>query len=70
MSADHTKLAYSIADLAHVAGVGRSFIYEEIRQGRLKVKKAGRRTLVLQSEATHWLDALPELYVSSHRRAC
>ena len=68
MSADHTKLAYSIAELAHVAGVGRSFIYEEINSGLLKVKKAGRRTLILRADATNWLASLPEVYVTSRNR--
>jgi excisionase family DNA binding protein len=54
------KLAYSIAELAKVAGVGRSFLYEEIKGGRLKLKKAGRRSLVLIADAQAWLDGLPE----------
>jgi excisionase family DNA binding protein len=69
MSPDTSKLAYSITELAQVAGVGRSFIYEEINSGQLKMKKAGRRTLILRADATNWLASLPEVYVSSrHRR--
>lgn len=68
MSALTNKLAFTIAELAQVAGVGRSFIYEEIRGGRLKVRKAGRRTLILHSAASDWLVAMPELWVNTQKR--
>lgn len=68
MSALTNKLAYSITELAQVAGVGRSFIYEEIRGGRLKVRKAGRRTLILHSSASDWLESMPELWVRTQKR--
>ena len=65
MSAD--KLAYSITELTRSSGVGRSFIYEEIKSERLNVRKAGRRTLVLIADAEAWLANLPALNV---KRAC
>jgi excisionase family DNA binding protein len=68
MSAETSKLAYSIAELAQLAGVGRSFIYEEINSGQLKMKKAGRRTLILRADATNWLASLPAVYISSRKR--
>ena len=55
------KLAYSIADLTEVAGVGRSFLYEEIKAGRLIVRKAGRRSLILAEDAAIWLASLPKI---------
>jgi excisionase family DNA binding protein len=67
MSINTEKLAYSITELAKVAGVGRSFLYEEVKAGRLKIKKAGRRSLVLIADAEAWLAALPDLYVSRSR---
>jgi excisionase family DNA binding protein len=54
------RLAYSIAEVTKVTGVGRSFIYEEIKVGRLPVRKAGRRTLVLEADLRDWLASLPE----------
>jgi hypothetical protein len=42
------KLAYSIAELSEMAGVGRSFLYEEVKAGHLVVTKAGRRSIVPQ----------------------
>jgi hypothetical protein len=53
------KLAHSIAQLVEVSGLGRSFIYEEIKAGRLVARKAGRRTLVLHEDAERWLGSLP-----------
>jgi hypothetical protein len=59
---DLPKLAYSIQDLVRLSGLGRSFIYEQINSGSLKVKKAGSRTVILAHDARAWLDALPDLY--------
>ena len=39
------KLAHSIAEFAQLSGLGRSFLYEQIKAGNLPVRKAGRRTL-------------------------
>jgi hypothetical protein len=53
------KLAYTIPELVHESGAGRSKIYEEIAAGRLKVRKLGKRTLVLHGDAMAWLQSLP-----------
>jgi hypothetical protein len=53
------KLAYSIDDIVKLVGVGRSLLFEEIKAGRLPVKKAGRRTLVTDSALKGWLSNLP-----------
>jgi excisionase family DNA binding protein len=53
------KLALSIAELVEVSGLGRSFIYEEIKAGHLVARKAGRRTLILHEDAESWLTSLP-----------
>ena len=52
------KLAYSIARLCEACDLGRTFVYEEIKAGRLKVVKAGRRTLIETPEARRWLSSL------------
>jgi hypothetical protein len=56
-----TKLALSIPDLMEASGLGRTFIYEEIKAGRLIVRKAGRRSIVLSHDARNWLASLPML---------
>ena len=42
---DATRLAYSVDDFAELVGIGRTKIYQEIRDGRLRAKKLGSRTL-------------------------
>lgn len=55
------KLAYSIAELSEMAGVGRSLLYEEVKAGHLVLTKAGRRSIVLHDDAVAWLTKLPKL---------
>jgi excisionase family DNA binding protein len=52
-------LSYSIADVVKLSGVGRTVLYEEIKAGRLKAHKLGRRTLILADDLQHWLTGLP-----------
>jgi excisionase family DNA binding protein len=59
-SPNSARLAYSIADVAKITGVGRSFLYEEIKAGRLIVKKAGRRSLIFDADLKAWLAGLPD----------
>ncbi len=53
------KLAYTISEFTRLAGIGRSFLYEEVKAGRLTVHKAGRRTLITREDAENWLSRLP-----------
>jgi hypothetical protein len=53
------KLAYSIDDITKQVGIGRSLLFEEIKAGRLMVKKTGRRTLVIDADLRAWLSNLP-----------
>ena len=55
------KLAYSIAELPAITSLGRSHIYEEIKAGRLRTVKAGRRTLVLAGDLQTWLLSLAKV---------
>ena len=53
------RLAYPINDFADAVGIGRSKIYEEIRDDRLQAKKLGSRTLIPVASAAAWLANLP-----------
>jgi excisionase family DNA binding protein len=53
------KIAYSIVDVTDLTGLGRSFIYEEIKAGNLNIRKAGRRTLIFDADLNAWLASLP-----------
>jgi hypothetical protein len=43
------------------AGIGRTAAYAEIKDGRLAVRKFGKRTIVPVVEARRWFEALPSL---------
>jgi excisionase family DNA binding protein len=55
------RLAYSIDELAVLAGCGRDKIYQAIRENKLDARKLGRRTLITVSAAREFLDDLPPL---------
>jgi len=52
-------LSHAIESLPAKTGLGRTFIFGEIRLGRLKAVKAGRRTLVRDQDLRAYLEALP-----------
>jgi hypothetical protein len=51
------RLAMSIAEFSAATDVGRSKLYEEIKERRLIVAKVGRRTLVTAEAGLAWLRA-------------
>ncbi len=51
--------AKSVTDLAKAGPFGRTFLYQEIRAGRLKARKAGRATIVLDEDWRVFLESLP-----------
>ena len=52
-------LAYSRVEAARMAGCGVTMLHEAINRGDLKVRKLGRRTLVLAVDLQAWLESLP-----------
>ena len=56
---ENEKRAFSIAAFCENYGIGRTSAYEEIAAGRLRVVKAGKRTLVPADAAEAWLKNLP-----------
>jgi len=54
------KPAYRIAEFCRAFSVGKTKVFDEIKEGRLKVRKAGRMTLIRAEDAKAWLDSLPE----------
>jgi hypothetical protein len=55
------EIAYSVNEARRqMGGIGLTKFYEEVNAGRLKVKKAGGRTVVPAAEIEAWLAALPD----------
>jgi excisionase family DNA binding protein len=54
------RLSHSICDVAKITGVGRSLLYQEIKEGRLRIRKLGRRTLIFDADLKAWLASLPQ----------
>ena len=48
--------AYSIDTFCKMFSIGRTLAYAEIKAGRLKIAKIGRRTLIPAKAAKDWLD--------------
>jgi excisionase family DNA binding protein len=55
------RVAHSINGAAAALGVGRDAIYHLIRSGRLKAKKLGKRTLVLDEALRDCANELPDM---------
>jgi hypothetical protein len=53
--------AMSVHDFCDRYDIGRTKAYEEINAGRLKARKAGRRTIITADDAEEWLSRLPAL---------
>ena len=51
-----SPLAHSIDAFSEISNLGRSFLYEEIRNGKLEARKAGRRTIILHDEGQRYLN--------------
>lgn len=49
------------------AGIGRTKVYEEIEEGRLRTVTLGRRRLVPTAEAQRWLDQLLDAAAAEQR---
>jgi len=54
-------LARSVEDFAIATSIGRTTVYAEIAAGRLKARKVGKRTLILDEDGRAFLASLPEL---------
>jgi len=52
-------LAVGISEACKITSLSRSRLYGEIRDGRLRPRKAGRRTLIPLAELHRWLANLP-----------
>jgi excisionase family DNA binding protein len=56
-----TARAFNPPEFARRNGIGLDKTYKEIREGRLRAHKAGRRTLIFDTDEQAWREALPRL---------
>jgi hypothetical protein len=49
------KLAYSIPAFAAAVDVSPRFLYLEIKRGRLRLTKRGKKSLIVASDGIAWL---------------
>ncbi len=63
------KPAYTISGIVGMDFISRTQLYQEVKSGRLRVRKIGRRTIVLARDLQEWLDSRPckEGVSASHR---
>jgi excisionase family DNA binding protein len=55
------RAAFSVPEIMVQIGLSRDKVYGLIREGKLKARKVGRRTLVTSTDLQEFLQALPTL---------
>lgn len=50
------KLAYSVAEISELTTLSKAFLRNEIRAGRLKIKRFGARVCVLNADLQNYLN--------------
>jgi len=53
--------ALTVADFCHAYRLCRETAYKQIREGKLRAVKVGRRTLILDEDARAWASSLPDI---------
>jgi excisionase family DNA binding protein len=50
------KIAYSVEEISEQTTLSKPFLRNEIRAGKLKVKRCGRRVLILKDDFMNYLN--------------
>lgn len=50
------RMAYGIKEACQAASVGRSFLYEQIKAGKLKSFTIGNRRLIASDDLEAWIE--------------
>lgn len=56
---NHRRGAMTVDEFCGWAAIGRNKFYEEVKAGRLTMRKIGRKSVVTLAEAEAWLNSLP-----------
>jgi excisionase family DNA binding protein len=62
---DDLRGAYTLTGFCKAFGLGLTFVYEQIKGGKLRAVKAGKRTLILRRDADAWARSLPQMQAAS-----
>ncbi len=62
---DTERGAFTIAAFGRAYHLGQTFIYQQIKDGKLRAVKVGRRTLILRRDAEAWVKSLPAMRAAS-----
>jgi excisionase family DNA binding protein len=60
MNAPADKLLLSLDEVKDLTGVGRTNLYREIREKRLRARKQGAKTVVTKADLITWINQLPD----------
>jgi excisionase family DNA binding protein len=55
-------VAYSIPEAARAASIGTTKLRKEIRAGRLRARKLGKRSIITANDLENWAAALPDIH--------
>ena len=53
------KLGFTVPEAAILSSLGQTSIYKAIREGRLRIRKYGTRTIITRADLTSFLESLP-----------
>ncbi len=56
MTETNNRLCYSVEECAALTSISKAMLRKEIKAGRLKVKRAGRRVLILKDDFMNYLN--------------
>jgi excisionase family DNA binding protein len=66
---DTTKQAFAVREFCARYGICRQTFYDEVKRGRIKAKKLGKKTVILRSDAEKWAASLPALNLAVAARS-
>lgn len=61
---NNPPIAYTIKEFCAAYGIGMTKTYEQIKSGKLKARKVGKRTIILSADAAKWAASLPLIAAS------
>ena len=53
---ENTKMAFSVEEIAEKTTLSKAFLRFEIKRGKLKVKRFGRRVLICEADLREYLE--------------